>query len=212
MDSTPRARRRSATASRRRAPSTTSGAAPAGAWRSPSAPCNAPLFARSSAGCSSWSPAASLSGTRSPGLEVFGEDLIRQQGGDEALDLVFHVRANEHVQIVEHRLGAELERLVEAIARVLAVAAAAVPLALRAAQRHVPVPVARRRPVRRVDEVRVAGRADVEIVLPAPGGRRQPRLEDAGLEPTIQCGPAALLRCLPLRHFACSIGGGPQDL
>ena len=65
---------------------------------------------------------------RSRGLEVFWEDFVAVQGGDEAIDLVFHVGPDQDVEIVEDRLGAVVELLVEPIDDVLAVAAAAVPL------------------------------------------------------------------------------------
>ena len=57
----------------------------------------------SSASCSSWSPTASSSATPERrgfggrGLEVLGEDVVRAEGGDEALDLVLHVGADQDV-------------------------------------------------------------------------------------------------------------------
>src|SRR5262245_3430272 len=154
--STPRVPRRSATGSPPPASSRRFAAAPAAEWSSPNA--RSSLDRRSSpsgASSSSWSLRASSSDIPRC-LEVLGEDLVRLEGGGEALDLLLHVGANQDVEIVEHRLRAAVERLVQAVDDLLLIAAAAVPLALRAAEGDVPLALTRRRPIGGVDEVRVA--------------------------------------------------------
>src|SRR5215210_3031550 len=124
---------------------------------------------RSGASSSHSSPTASWSGTpRDEGLEVLGEDLSGLKRRHEARDLILHVRADEEVQVLEDRLGPLVERIVETIDDVLAVPSAAVPLALGTAERDIPVPLPGGRPVGGIDEVGVAGGADVEIAAPAP--------------------------------------------
>ena len=83
------------------------------------------------------------------GLEVLGEDQVRVERGDEALDLLLHVRAREQAEVVEQRLGAAVERLVEAVDDLLAVDAGGGPVAVGAVQVDAPSGCGPRAPSRR---------------------------------------------------------------
>ena len=52
---------------------------------------------------------------RAERLEVFGEDRVGAEGGDEALDLVLHVRLGQPLEVAHERLGAAVELVVEAV-------------------------------------------------------------------------------------------------
>src|SRR3954449_4476919 len=97
-------------------------------------------------------------------LEVLGDDVIGVQRGGEALDLVLHVGVREALEVADQRLGAAVELLVEALDELLLEDPGAGPLAVGAAQGDLPVRRAGLVPLRRVDEVGVAGAADVKIV------------------------------------------------
>src|SRR4051794_15350571 len=182
--------------------------------RPPSGGLRRPGFDPTSGVSWSSSPTESSSAIRSARvdlrLEVLGKDLVAVQRGDEAIDLVLHVGPDQNVQVVEHRLGAVIEGLVEPIDGVLVVATAAVPLALGTPQRDVPLALACGCPIGGIDEVRAALGTDVKFT-PAPPLRRRPdaRLENARLEAALQVTP---LGCIPVSHFDWSIGWTTQML
>src|SRR4051794_3427377 len=89
-----------------------------------------------------YGPRTAADGGGTPGweaLEVLGEDQVALECVDEAIDLVLHVRVHEALEITHERLGAAIELLVEALDELLLEDAAAVPLAVGAAQRDLPV-------------------------------------------------------------------------
>src|SRR3954452_14630269 len=92
-------------------------------------------------------------GAASLGLEVLRNDVAGLEGGDETLDLLLHVGLHQVLQVAHERLGAAVEVLVEALDDVLLEDAGAAPLAVRTAQRHLPVGVTGLFPVDRVDEL-----------------------------------------------------------
>src|SRR5207237_1398962 len=53
------------------------------------------------------------------GLEVLGEDEVVIERADEAIDLLFHVRVHQALEIADERLGAAIELLVEALDKLL---------------------------------------------------------------------------------------------
>src|SRR4051794_28218011 len=183
----PLVRRRSATGWRRPERSNACGPTRAGGSRRPRVRWPRRDSAPISDGCSSSSRTASSSATRSaPGrreLEVLGEDLVAVQGGDEAVDLVLHVGADQDVEVLEHGLRAAIESLVEPVDHVLAIAPATVPLALGAPKRHVPLPVAGGGPIRGINQVGTALGTDMKVASAAARRGRLPGLEDTGLEP-----------------------------
>jgi hypothetical protein len=97
--------------------------------------------------------------------------------------------------VVEKRLGAEVEDLVEAVDHRLRVDAAAGPVAVGAAEPDPPAPVRRRRPVDREDELGLAGRAEVEVA----GAARRPLAGAAGESARVEPvdGDAGRRRLLP---------------
>ena len=99
--------------------------------------------------------------------------------GDEALDLVLHVRLRQALEVADERLGAAVELLVEALDGVLVEDAELVPLAVGAAQEHLPVRRGGLLPLDRVDEVAVALGADVQVARSAR--RRRQRLGAAAV-------------------------------
>src|SRR3954468_2553162 len=90
-------------------------------------------------------------------LEVLGDDVILGQRRGEALDLVLHVGVRQALEVAHQRLGAAVELLVEALDELLLEDAAADPLAVRAAQRDLPVDRAGLLPLGRVDQAGLAG-------------------------------------------------------
>ena len=112
----------------------------------------------------SWSPTASSSATPEPGGPRSPRArCARRERGDEALDLLLHVRLHEALQVADQRLGAAVELLVEALDDVLLEDAGAGPLAVGAAKRDLPVRGARLLPLGGVHELGVAVRADVQV-------------------------------------------------
>src|SRR4051794_13095953 len=103
-------------------------------------------------------------GRRWVGLEVLGKDQVVGERRDEAVDLLFHVGVHQALEIADERLGAAVELLVEALDELLLEDAGAVPLAVGAAQRDLPVRRAGLVPLGGVDQVRRAGSADVKVV------------------------------------------------
>ncbi len=97
-------------------------------------------------------------------LEVFGQDRVGVQRGGEAVGLGLHVRLHQAAEVLDERLGAEVELLVEAVDGGLVVRADLRPLAVRATQLDCPVRRGGFLPVDRVHEVAVALGADVELV------------------------------------------------
>src|SRR3954452_19189961 len=100
--------------------------------------------------------------------EVFGEAGVAGQRAAEAIDLVLHVGAREALEVPDEGFGAPVELLVEAVDGVLREDAARVPLAVGAAQRDLPVGVARLLPLDRVHELLLAVWADMQVL---DGGR-----------------------------------------
>ena len=169
---------------------------------------------RAPSGASSWSWSPRASSSAIPRrLEVLGKDLVRLEGGREAVDLVLHVGADQDVEIVEHRLGAAVERLVQAVDDLLAVAAAAVPLAFGAAEGDMPLALARRRPVGGVDEVRVAGGADVQVVVASRAWRSRGGSRRCWARGRARATAAVrvALGCLPLCHYGWSYRRSTPD-
>src|SRR4051794_12161501 len=111
-----------------------------------------------------WNTRRSRSERYGVGLEVLGEDQIVIERLDEAIDLLLHVGVHQSLEIAHERLGAAIELLVEALDELLLEDAAAAPLAVGAAQADLPVHRARLVPLRGVDEVGLAGRADVQVL------------------------------------------------
>ncbi|TMK98623.1 MAG: hypothetical protein E6G41_17980 [Actinobacteria bacterium] len=83
---------------------------------------------------------------------------------DEAIDLLFHVRVHQALEIAHERLGAAVELLVEALDEVLLVDAGADPLAVGAAQRDLPMGRAVLLPLDGVDQIALAGPTQVQVV------------------------------------------------
>src|SRR4051795_6854456 len=110
------------------------------------------------------------------GLEVLGDDVAGLEGGDETLDLVLHVGLHQVLQVAHERLGATVELLVEALDDVLLEDAGAGPLAVRAAQRDLPVRVTGLFPVDGVDELGLARATHVQVLDRL--GRRKGRVGD----------------------------------
>src|SRR4051794_33187968 len=105
------------------------------------------------------------------GLEVLGDDVAGLEGGDEPVDLVLHVGLHQVLEVAHERLGAAVELLVEALDDVLLEHAGPAPLAVRAAQRDLPVGVAGLVPIDGVDELALVAAADVEVLGRVGGGR-----------------------------------------
>src|SRR3954453_2735203 len=103
-------------------------------------------------------------GAASLGLEVLGNDVAGLEGGDETLDLLLHVGLHQVLQVAHERLGAAIELLVEALDDVLLEHTGPGPLAVRAAEDDLPMGVTRLLPVHGVDELGVAGPADVQVL------------------------------------------------
>ena len=204
--STPAAPRRSATGSPR--PASSRRSAPAPAARVGAAKRALERSGRSSpssASCWSWSPTGSSSATpeRLPARSPRGGS-GPPRGRRRSARPPPPCSPGSGVEVVEHRLGAAVERLVEAVDDLLAVDAAAVPLALGAAQVDVPAGArspapsrsGRRGPSRRTG--RRAGRHRRRGVgSPA-------RLEDAAARArargrAARSGRASLSAALPLR-------------
>src|SRR5687767_10110068 len=82
---------------------------------------------------------ASSSGTPRGGLEILGQQRFCVERGDEAVDLVAHVRVHELLEVADHLLGSLVQALVEVVHEVLREDAGGVPLAVRAPQRYAPV-------------------------------------------------------------------------
>src|SRR4051794_21600848 len=96
--------------------------------------------------------------------EVHGEDAVRVQRGREAVELLLHVGVREALEVADQRLGAGVELLLEALDELLLEHAAAVPLAVGAAQPHLPVLEPRLLPLEREHARAGAARADVQAV------------------------------------------------
>src|SRR3954447_21379987 len=103
-------------------------------------------------------------------LEVLGDDVAGLEGGDEPVDLVLHVGLHQVLEVAHEGLGAAVELLVEALDDVLVEDAGPAPFAVRAAEGDLPVLGAGLLPVDRVDELGVAGPAQVQV-LGRLGGR-----------------------------------------
>ena len=110
--------------------------------------------------------------------------------GDEALDLLLHVRPGEQAEVVEQLLGAAVELLVEAVDELLGVDAAAVPLAVGAAQLDAPALAARPGPSRsgrRGREAQLGQTCRPSARLPVDAARGEPvrkSLAPTGAEPS----------------------------
>src|SRR5207302_1171221 len=114
----------------------------------------------------SWSRTAWSNATpdRRRDSEVFGQDQIRFERRREALDLVGHVGAREALEIADDRLDAEVELLLEPLELLLAVDAAAVPVAIWAVQRELPAVICGCAPLEGLDKLRLAVLAEVQPI------------------------------------------------
>src|SRR4051812_9131970 len=125
---------------------------------------------RSGARSSSW-PTAWSTATASRRLEVHRPDGVRGERGGEALNLVLHVGLGEAHQIVDQALRAAVELLVEAIDDGLLEDPEVRPLAVGAAQQHLPLGQRGLFPLHGVDESTLALGADVEVRAGGAGDR-----------------------------------------
>ena len=139
------------------------------------------------------------------GPEVFGDDQVGFERRDEPLDLLFHVRAGEQLEVVEHRLHAVVERLVEAVDQRLVVDAAAAPLALGAAERDAPLALSGGRPIEGIDEVAPAAGADARAHRDGEEERRAVRGRHAGARAPLR----AAVRFCAGRSLSASLPSSP---
>ena len=96
-------------------------------------------------------------------LEVHRPDGVRGERAAEALDLVLHVGLGEAHEVLDEALGAPVELLVEAVDDRLVEDAQVRPLAVRAAEQHLPLRRGGLLPLHRVDQLAVAVGADVQV-------------------------------------------------
>ena len=97
-------------------------------------------------------------------LEVVRKDVIGLERVHEPLDLILHVGVHHALEVAHELLGAAIELLVEALDHVLGEDPGAVPLAVGAAQRDLPMGRAGLVPLDGVDQVGAAGAADVKVL------------------------------------------------
>src|SRR5215207_503454 len=81
-------------------------------WPRPRRRCRTAVWATGSVRRSSWWPTPSSTATRRA-LEVLGHDVPVGERGDEALDVLFHVRLHQALQVADEGLGTTIELLVE---------------------------------------------------------------------------------------------------
>ena len=115
------------------------------------------------------------------GLEVVREDVISVERGDEALDLILHVGVHHPLEVADESLGTAVEHLVEALDDGLLEDAGAGPLAVGAAQRDLPMGRAGLVPLDRVDQVRAAAPAQVQVLAALGVARVADRREGGDL-------------------------------
>src|SRR6478752_6578617 len=87
----------------------------------------------------------------------------RVQRGDEALDLFFHVRVHELLEVRQQRVRSVIELFVEVLDRLAVEDPGALPLTVRAPQQELPTLLAGLLPCGGIDQLRRALGADMEV-------------------------------------------------